>query len=69
MLPYQTRVFNSVLSVAQARARFQDAVGPVAPAGAGRPGRSFDGVARVTPSGSSRSWRCSWPYGWESRGG
>jgi hypothetical protein len=44
MLPYQTRVFNSGLPVAQARARLQDAVGPVAPAGDGRVGRSFEGV-------------------------
>jgi hypothetical protein len=44
MLPYQTRVFDSALPVAQARARLRDAVEPVARPGDAQTRRSFEGV-------------------------
>jgi hypothetical protein len=44
MLPYQTRVFDSALEVAQARARLQDAVEPLPRPWRAPTARSFEGV-------------------------
>jgi hypothetical protein len=44
MLPYQTRVFDSALEVAQARARLRDAVEPLPRTRRAPTGRSFEGV-------------------------